>query len=167
MAQPTSQKCMYCGAAPDSGGTLHHTADCTLRKMGQFVPNATENPKGPPEGIEHGPFLGAMLRKPDGEIEQRIRNICREEIAQHLEMAKSLNAFAAAVVPPRECEQCKKLGLMLDMARSALVKVAALDPRAAQQRAQMHMPAEHDIARMTLTEIERMEAEGGREKVDD
>ena len=117
-------------------------------------------------GVEHGPAIDREKQfdpsflKPGNPIEHRIRAICREEISQHVEMAKSLAAFSEQL-KPKECEQCKKLQTMLDMARSALEKVVGMDPQAAAQRAQMNMPAEHDIARMTLTEIKRMENADG------
>lgn len=131
------------------------------------------------EGVEHNPSLnprgflgptpeesyraGAAMRT---KLDQAIREICREEISQHLEMAKQMAAFAGQLTPPKPCEECAKhkensvrFQHCLGLAKIALRKIAQLDPVAAAQRAQASMPAEHDIAKLTLREIERQEAE--------
>jgi len=116
-----------------------------------------------PPGIEHDPFLDPTQRQVSP-LETIIRNICREEIAQHLEMAKALQKFAGVLTPPKPCEECVKLKAQsvrfqhcLGLAKIALKKIAQLDPVAAAQRAQAQMPAEHDIAKLSLREIERNE----------
>jgi len=108
----------------------------------------------PPQGVEHGPFLDPTQRQVSP-LETIIRNICREEIGNHLEMAKSLEKFAGQLMPPKPCEKCAKLKHKLGLAIIALKKIAGSDPQAAAQRAQALMPAEYDIAKLTLREIER------------
>lgn len=119
--------------------------------------------KNPPE-IEHSPFLSPAQ---EGRLDHEIRRICQEEIAKHLEMAKSLEKFAGQLTYKEPCEECAKLKEQsvkfqhcLGLAKIALKKIAQLDPVAAAQRAQAHMPAEHDIAKLTLREIERNEDDG-------
>ena len=153
--------CMYCGRSPDSAGVIFHQKFCPLHP----------DPREAFPEAEHSPWLSSA-QKVVTPLEAIIRNLCREEISQHVEMAKKMALFVGQLAPDpsvetmrqennRLKEQLKKVSHRLDLARTALVKIAASNPAAAAQRAQLNMPVGHDIARLTIGEIERHEAEDG------
>lgn len=145
----TAQRCMYCGREPDSGGVILHAEGCAIEGFGR-PPQGSIGGREQEPGESPGPVMWGGL-KAQSTIEQRIREICSEEVIAQRNMEKNLAAFAGQVAGSLQpCSQCAKLPHQLELAKIALRKISG-------RRSGLGMSVDQDIAELTLREIEREE----------
>lgn len=156
----------------DTSGVVHHTKDCAAAKFaGDLFP--TDGLKAA-ETIERRVreiVVEEIIKRKQIDLDfQRVTGLARDG-DQVVHYAKRLWAMLGLEntdepghtlrEPPTSgnleiiCSEVKKLEYSLGLAKIALRKIANMDPVFAGQRAQMSMPVEHDIAKLTLAEIGR------------